>query len=68
MWKFAFKWNVAHLQWNVGNQHMDKWVVLPEENSFFSKLKHVSRFYRELCKDKARESKKEELDLRAKLP
>ena len=37
------------------------------EASFFSMLRHVSRFYREFSKHKAREYRKEELDPRAKL-
>lgn len=37
------------------------------ETPFFSKLRTISRFYRQLCKQKAKENKKLELDTRARL-
>ena len=43
------------------------WKKLPEVNSFFSKLRHISRVFRQFNKRKVREYKKKELDTRAKL-
>lgn len=44
----------------------DRWTNLLQETLFFFKLRQISRLYRELSKHKAREYKREELDLKAK--
>ena len=59
--KSAFKWIVVHLQGKIIDQLRDRWVALPEEASFSSKLRHLPRFYKELSKCKPREYRKEEL-------
>ena len=63
----AFKWNVSHLQGKILNQLSKTWAGLPAQTSFFSKLKVISRLYREVSKSKAREVRRLELDTKAKL-
>ena len=45
----------------------EKWAGLPANATFFFKLRHISRLYRQYSKNKAREHKKEELNARANL-
>ena len=45
----------------------EKWKGLPANVTFFSKLRHISRIYRQFNKSKAKEHKREELNARANL-
>lgn len=40
-------------------------LAFPKTRYFYFKLRHVSRYYRPLSKHKAKEFKKEELDIKA---
>jgi exonuclease III len=64
--KTTYKWNVSHLKEFAGKM-TEKWDSLPIEATFFQKLRHISRFYRQFSKQKAREYRKEELNARANL-
>lgn len=44
-----------------------RWASMLEEASFFFKLRHISRFYRQFSKKMAREFRQDELDTRANL-
>ena len=63
----AFKWNASHLKGETIDALSEKWTSQPEETFFFQKLRNIARFYRHLSKLKAKEFKRRELDLRAKL-
>lgn len=65
--KSAFKWNVEHLKGETGTKLRDKWDSLPKDASFFYKLRHISMYFRQLSKQKAKEHRWEELSARAKL-
>lgn len=65
--KSIFKWNVAHLQGEMIDMLRDKWNGCSEGASFFYKLMQITRIYRFVSKQKAKEFKKEELDTRASL-
>ena len=65
--KSTYKWNVDHLKDEACELLKECWKKLPEANSFFSKLRHISKVFRQFSKRKAREYKKKELDTRAKL-
>ena len=54
----TFKWNVIHLKGEISNLLSDKWTGLPIQTSFFSKLRIISRIYRQLSKRKACEMRK----------
>lgn len=45
----------------------EKWISLPNDVYFLYKLRHITRFYRQYNKQKAKEHKLEELSTRAKL-
>lgn len=66
-WKIAFKWNVSYLTGEFLGQLKEKWVGLPTNATFFFKLRHISRLYRQFSKNKAKEHKREELNARANL-
>ena len=59
-----FKWKVIHLKSEISDFLSDKWAGLPTQTSFFSKLRIISRIYRQASKRKAREIMK--LDLTPK--
>ena len=63
----AFKWNAAHLEGEIADLLRDKWAGLPAHTSFFSKLRTISRLYRQVSKAKAKDFKMLELDTKAKL-
>ena len=63
----AFKWNILHLKGETARALREKWSGLLEDSYFFQKLRHVTRLFRQISKDKAKEFRKEELDARAKL-
>ena len=65
--KSTYKWNVAHLQEETCELLRECWSKLPQTTYFFSKIRHISRVFKQLSKPKARDYKKEELDTRAKL-
>ena len=65
--KGAFKWNTAHLKGELKGKLEERWVSLPEDANFFYKLRNISRFYRQVCKQKAKENRRIELDTKAKL-
>lgn len=48
--KAAFKWNVSYLQGDIRDQMEAKWKALPEDATFFFKLRNVVRFYRQVSK------------------
>ena len=58
----AFKWNMAHLEVEIADLLRDEWADLPAQTSFFSKLKTISRLYRQVSKSKARDIKRLELE------
>lgn len=67
-WKSAFKWNVAHLKWEIEAKLSEKCISLPKDVSFLYKLRHITRYYRQYSKQKAKKKHKwEELNTRAKL-
>ena len=43
------------------------WEGMPRDATFFAKLRHVTRFYRQFSKQKAKEHRREELNARANL-
>ena len=65
--KLAFKWNVAHLGGEIREKLKEKWDSLPKDAPFFSKLKHITGYYRQYSKQKAKEHMWEELSTRANL-
>lgn len=46
---------------------LDNVGVTPKKTSFFSKIRHISRVFRQPSSQKARDYEKEELDTKAKL-
>lgn len=44
-----------------------RWYRLPDDASFFFKLRQITCFFRQHSKQRAKENKKEELDIKAKL-
>ena len=62
-----FKWNVAYLKGEFAGQLREKWESLPTDATFFQKLRHITRLYRQFSKWKAKEHKREELNARANL-
>ena len=65
--KSPFKWNVAHLKGEMTTKLRELWEGLPRDATFFSKLRHITRCYRQFSKQMAKEYKKEELYTRANL-
>ena len=65
--KTAFKWNVTYLKGEFSSKIKEKWEGLPANAIFFFKLRHISRLYRQLSKNKAKEHKRIELNARANL-
>lgn len=65
--KSAFKWNVAHLKGEMTAKLREIWERLSRDATFFSKLRHVTRYYIQFSKQKAKEHKREELYARANL-
>ena len=65
--KGAFKWNTTHLKGELREKLEERWVSLPEGANFFFKLRNISRFYRQACKQKTKENRRMELDTKAKL-
>lgn len=45
----------------------EMWEKLPIDAPFFSKLRHITKYYRQFSKQRAKEYKKEELYARANL-
>ena len=62
--KTTFKWNVSHLQ-DTCNRLEECWNKLLEDASFFSKMRHITRIYKQLSKNKTRDYKKGKLNLKA---
>ena len=48
--KLTFKWNVAHLKGETITKIQELWEKLPTEATFFSKLRHVTKIYRQFIK------------------
>ena len=67
MRKSAFKWKVAHLKGETIAKIRELCERLFAEATFFSKLRHVTRFYRQFSKLKVKEHRREELNTRANL-
>ena len=65
--KSAYKWNIAHLKGDMMAKLREIWERMPADATFFAKLRHVTRFYRQFSKQKASENKREELYARANL-
>ena len=65
--KGAFKWNTSHLKGELREKLEERWVSLLEGTNFFYKLRNISRFYRQACKQKAKDNRRIELDTKAKL-
>ena len=65
--KSSFKWNISHLKGETTMALRDRWESITGENSFFQKLRNVTRFFRQLSIVKAKEFRKTELDARANL-
>ena len=65
--KTSFKWNVSYLKGEFAGQLREKWESLPRDATFFQKLRHITRLYRQFSKWKAKEHKREELNTRANL-
>lgn len=65
--KTTLKWNVTYLKGEAAGKIREKWAGLPANASFFFKLRHISRIYRQFSKNKAKEHKREELNARANL-
>ena len=63
----TFKWNISHLRGETADALRERWSSLPEGSSFFHKLRSITRLFRQISKQKAKEFRKEELDARAKL-
>ena len=55
--KAVFKWNVSYLQGDIRDKMKAKWKALPEDATFFFKLRNVVRFYRQVSKQKIMENK-----------
>lgn len=56
-----------HLNEDFIYEFRTRWGRLPDDASFFFKLKDITRFFRQQSKRHTRENKKEELDIKAKL-
>ena len=65
--KSTFKWNISHLQGEICDTLSECWNKLLGDTSFFSKIRYISRVYRQESKKIARGNKREELDTRANL-
>ena len=65
--KTTFKWNVSHLKGELMERLKERWNGIPEDANFFHKLRNIVRFFRQTCKQKAKNNRKVELDTKAKL-
>ena len=65
--KSTFKMNISHLQGEICDTLSECWNKLLGDTSFFSKIRYISRMYRQESKKIARGNKREELDTRANL-
>lgn len=63
----AFKWNVSYLRGEIIDLLEERWKRCPNDASFFYKLRHITRLYRQISKQKARDFKKKKLDTGADL-
>lgn len=52
--KSAFKWNIAHLKSEMTVKLQEKWVSLPTDATFFSKMRHTTRYYRQFSNQMAK--------------
>lgn len=62
-----FKWNVLHLQGKIIDMIQERWNRCPAYATFFYKLWHITKFFRQMSKQKAKDFKREELNTRANL-
>ena len=67
VWKATFKWNLTYLKGELAGKLKEKWESLPTKATFFQKLRHITRLYRQFSKWKAKEHKREELNARVNL-
>lgn len=65
--KSTFKWNVTNLKGEMTVKLQEKWARLLTNVTFFYKLMHITRYYRQFSKQRAKEHKREELNARANL-
>ena len=63
----AYKWNLTYLDGEMSDALGLRWTSLPENTSFFHKLRDIKRFYMQHSKTKAREFRKVELDTKPNL-
>ena len=65
--KSGYKWNLTYLQDAMSDVLGQRWTNLPEGTSFFHKLRNINRFYRYYSKNKTKEFRNGELDIKANL-
>ena len=65
--KTTFKWNMAHLKRELRGRLEERWNGMPEDTNFVHKLRNISRFFRQACKQKAKYNRRIELDTKARL-
>lgn len=65
--RMSFKWNTSHLSEDLIYELRTHWDRLLDDAFFSVKLRYITRFFRQYSKHWARENKKEELDIKAKL-
>lgn len=66
---------VRRTRWRMNTVWLDEaegditqiWMSLPPQKSFFSKLRQITRFYKEICKKKVASFREEELSARREL-
>ena len=63
----AFKWNVSYLQGDNIDMIEEKWNRCLRDAIFFYKLRQITRFYKQMSKQEAKEFQRDELDTRANL-
>ena len=63
----AYKWNLTYLDGEMSDALGLRWTSLPENTSFFHKLRDIKKFYMQHSKTKAREFRKVELDTKPNL-
>ena len=65
--KISFKWNISYLKKQILDKMEEKWKSMPEDATFFYKIRNIGRFYRLVSKQKTMVNRKMELDTLAKL-
>lgn len=54
----TFKWNTSHLSEDFIYELRTRWDRLSDDASFFFKLKHITRFFRQHSKQRAKKTKR----------